>query len=207
MSGRNLPLIGIPSCLRSINERAFHTVNERYPNAVIDAVGGLPLLIPAIGPKTDCGALLDRLDGLLLTGSPSNVEPFHYGGPPSREGTLHDPDRDATTLPLIREAVRRDMPVLAICRGIQELNVALGGTLHQRIHEVPGRLNHRSRRDSPDGPYGPAHSVALIKGGLLASLAGVAEVMVNSLHSQGIDRPAPRLRVDAVAPDGQIEAF
>jgi putative glutamine amidotransferase len=95
---------------------------------------------------------------------------------------------------------------LAICRGIQELNVALGGTLHQRVHEVPGRLNHRSRRDSPDGPYGPAHSVALIKGGLLASLAGVAEVMVNSLHSQGIDRPAPGLRVEAMAPDGQIEA-
>src|SRR5260370_27729400 len=99
MSGRNLPLIGIPSCLRTINERAFHTVNERYPNAVIDAVGGLPLLIPAIGPKTDCGALLDRLDGLLLTGSPSNVEPFHYGGPPSRDGTLYHPHPHPPTPP------------------------------------------------------------------------------------------------------------
>ena len=84
--------------------------------------------------------------------------------------------------------------------------MALGGTLHQRVHEVPGRLNHRSRRDSPDGPYGPAHSVILTAGGLLTSLAGAAEVMVNSLHSQGIDRPAPTLRVEAVAPDGQIEA-
>src|SRR6476659_1697892 len=194
MPTRTLPLIGIPSCVRSIHERAFHTVNERYTSAVIDAVGGLPVLIPAIGPKADCGAILDRLDGILLTGSPSNVEPHHYGGPPSREGTLHDPDRDATTLPLIREAVRRDLPILAICRGIQELNVALGGTLHQRVHELPGRLNHRSRRDSPDGPYGFAHSVALTPGGLLASLAGTAEVMVNSLHSQGIDHPAPRLR-------------
>jgi putative glutamine amidotransferase len=210
MSGHHLPLIGIPSCLRSINERTFHTVNERYPNAVIDAVGGLPLLIPAIGPKTDCGAVLAALDGLLLTGSPSNVEPFHYGGPPSREGTLHDPDRDATTLPLIREAVRRNMPVLAICRGIQELNVALGGTLHQRIFEMPERFSHKRRQRPmmiPDNErYGPAHSVALTPEGLLARLAGATEIMVNSLHGQGIDRPAPDLVIEAVAPDGQIEA-
>jgi putative glutamine amidotransferase len=211
MSGRTLPLIGIPTCLRSMNERAFHSVNERYPNAVIDAVGGLPLLIPAIGLKADCGALLDRLDGILLTGSPSNVEPHHYGGPPSREGTLHDPDRDATTLPLIREAVRRDMPVLAICRGIQELNVALGGTLHQRIFDMPERFAHK-RRGRPmtipdDERYGPAHSVTLTPGGLLARLAGTTEVMVNSLHGQGIDRPAPELLIEAVAPDGQIEGI
>jgi len=208
MPGRKPPFIGIPCCVRTINERLFHTVNERYPNAVIDAMGGLPVLIPAVGPQTECCAVLDRLDGLLLTGSPSNVEPSHYGGPPSQEGTLHDPDRDATTLPLIREAVRRDMPVLAICRGIQELNVALGGTLHQRVHELPGRLNHRSpRRDMPlDERYGPAHPVRLSEGGLLARLAGIGELMVNSLHAQGIDNPAPGLVIEAVAPDGQIEA-
>jgi putative glutamine amidotransferase len=208
MSQRTLPLIGIPCCIRSINERLFHTVNERYPNALTDAAGCLPVIIPSIGPKIDCGALLDGLDGLLLTGSPSNVEPSHYGGPPSQEGTLHDPDRDATTLPLIREAVRRDLPVLAICRGIQELNVALGGTLHQRVHEVPGRLNHRSPRgEMPlDQRYGPAHGVVLTQGGLFYRLAGTNELMVNSLHSQGIDQPAPGLIVEAVAPDGQIEA-
>ncbi|MBV9859897.1 MAG: gamma-glutamyl-gamma-aminobutyrate hydrolase family protein [Alphaproteobacteria bacterium] len=207
MSVRNLPLIGIPTCVRTINERLFHTASERYSLAVADAAGGLPMLIPAIGDKLDFGALLDALDGLLLTGSPSNVEPSHYGGEPSQEGTLHDPARDATTLPLIREAIRRDLPVLAICRGIQELNVALGGTLHQRVHEVPGRLNHRS----PQGPisqeerYGPAHSVTLTPGGLFAGLAGSGEIMVNSLHSQGIDAPAGDLCVEAVAPDGQIE--
>src|SRR5207237_906092 len=209
MPTRTLPLIGIPSCVRSIHERAFHTVNERYTSAVIDAVGGLPVLIPAIGPMADCGAILDRLDGILLTGSPSNVEPHHYGGPPSREGTLHDPDRDATTLPLIREAVRRDMPVLAICRGIQELNVALGGTLHQRIFDMPERFNHQRRRrpmTTPDEErYGPAHPVALTPDGLLARLAGATEIIVNSLHGQGIDRPAPELVVEAVAPDSQIE--
>jgi putative glutamine amidotransferase len=188
--------------------RPFHTVNERYTAAVIDAAGGLPVLIPAIGPKTDCCAVLDRLDGLLITGSPSNVEPHHYGGPPSIEGTLHDPDRDATTLPLIREAVRRDLPILAICRGIQELNVALGGTLYQRIFDMPERFNHRRRR-RPGIPeeerYGPAHSVKLTEGGRLVALAGTSEIMVNSLHGQGIDRPAPDLMVEAVAPDGQIE--
>ena len=210
MPTRTLPLIGIPSCVRSIHERAFHTVNERYTSAVIDAVGGLPVLIPAIGPMADCGAILDRLDGILLTGSPSNVEPHHYGGPPSREGTLHDPDRDATTLPLIREAVRRDMPVLAICRGIQELNVALGGTLHQRIFDMPERFNHkrlgRGPLTSDEERYGPAHPVSLTPGGLFARLAGTTEIMVNSLHGQGIDQPAPKLIVEAVAPDGQIEA-
>src|SRR5512142_1123998 len=187
MAGRHLPFIGIPCCLRSINERPFHTVSDRYPNAIIDAAGCLPVLIPSIGPRIDCSALLDGLDGLLLTGSPSNVEPSHYGGPPSREGTLHDPDRDATTLPLIREAVRRDMPVLAICRGIQELNVALGGTLHQRIFEMKERFNHRRRRRdiTTEERYAPSHPVTLTPDGRLIELIGAPEIMVNSLHGQG----------------------
>jgi len=201
-----MPLVGIPTCLRTVNERLFHGVNDRYPSAVLDAAGCLPVLIPAVGSKVDVRAVLSRLDGLLLTGSPSNVHPSHYGAEPSDPEILYDPERDATTLPRIREAIRRDLPILAICRGIQELNVALGGTLHQRVHEVPGRHNHRSRRDSSDGPYGPAHRVTLTAGGLLASLAGAPEVKVNSLHSQGIDRPAVSLRIEAVAPDGQIEA-
>ena len=208
MSGRSVPLIGIPACVRYQHERPVFTVVERYPSAVVDVVGGLPVMIPPLGPKLDLGSLLDSIDGLLLTGSPTNVEPAQYGGPPSREGTLHDPDRDATTLPLIREAVRRDMPVLAICLGIQELNVALGGTLFQRIFEMPERHHHRRRRGelTMDERYGPAHTVALTPGGFFADLAGCTEIMVNSLHGQGIDRPAPDLRVEAVAPDGQIEA-
>jgi putative glutamine amidotransferase len=206
MPTRRLPIVGIPACVRTINERVFHTVSEKYPNAVIEAARCLPILIPAVGPRIDPWGMLDALDGLLLTGSPSNVHPSEYGSTPSHPETLHDLARDATTLPLIREAVRRDLPILAICRGIQELNVALGGTLHQRVHEIPGRLNHRSHKESPDGHYGPAHGVALTPGGLLAGLADASEIMVNSLHSQGIDRPAPDLRVEGVAPDGQIEA-
>lgn len=201
------PIIGLPACFRTLNERPFHTLNDRYLSALVAATACLPVAIPAVGAQADLSPLLDRLDGLLLTGSPSNVEPHHYDGEPSRPGTLHDPARDATTLPLIREAVRRDLPILAICRGIQELNVALGGTLHQRVSEIPGRLSHRPPKDAPDGPYGPAHSVAISPGGRLAALLGPGEIMVNSLHSQGIDRPAPGLFIEALAPDGQIEAI
>src|SRR5256886_13376049 len=164
-----MPLGGFPTWVRTNNERVFHGVNERYTNALIAAAGCLPILIPAVGSKVDVCGLLDRLDGLLLTGSPSNVHPSKYGGEPSHPETLHDPERDATTLPLIREAVRRDLPILAICRGIQELNVALGGTLYQRIFEMPGRFNHRRRRGKMtlDQRYGPAHPVPLSAGGRL----------------------------------------
>jgi putative glutamine amidotransferase len=206
MPARPLPIVGIPACLRTINERVVHTVADKYPSAIIEATGCLPVSIPAVGAKIDVTAVLDMLDGLLLTGSPSNVHPSEYGCEPLDAEIMHDLARDATTLPLIREAVRRDLPVLAICRGIQELNVALGGSLHQRLYEMPDRISHRPRKGAPEGPYGPAHSVALTPGGLLAALVGGEEIMVNSLHSQGIDRPAPGLRVEAVAPDGQIEA-
>lgn len=205
MPARPLPIVGIPACLRTINERVVHTLADKYPAAIIEATGCLPIAIPAVGSRIDVTAVLDMLDGLLLTGSPSNVHPSEYGSEPLDAEILHDPARDATTLPLIREAVRRDLPVLAICRGIQELNVALGGTLHQRLHGMPNRISHRPIKGSPDYPYGPTHSVALMPGGLLAALFGQEEIMVNSLHSQGIDGPAPGLRVEAVAPDGQIE--
>ena len=205
MPARPLPIVGIPACLRTINERVIHTLADKYPSAIIEATGCLPIAIPAVGLKIDITAVLDRLDGLLLTGSPSNVHPSEYGCEPLDTEILHDPARDATTLPLIREAVRRNLPVLAICRGIQELNVALGGTLHQRLQDMPDRMRHRPEKGAPEGPYGPVHGVALTPGGLIAALVGSTEIMVNSLHSQGIDQPAPGLRVEAVAPDGQIE--
>jgi len=201
------PLVGIPTCLRAFNDRSFHTVSEKYPNAVIEAAQCLPILIPAVGLRIDPWRVLEALDGLLLTGSPSNVHPSEYGAVPNHPETRHDTARDATTLPLIREAVRRDLPILAICRGIQELNVALGGTLHQRLHEIPGRLDHRARKEKSGGHRSASHGLALTAGGILHSLVDGAEaVMVNSRHSQGIDRPAPDLLIEAVAPDGQIEA-
>jgi putative glutamine amidotransferase len=201
------PVIGIPCCARPVNDHPYHVVADKYVRAVAESAGGLPLLIPALGPGIDPADLVGRLDGLLLTGSRSNVEPHHYDGTPSREGTAHDAQRDATTLPLIRAAVASGLPVLAICRGIQELNVALGGTLHQLVHEVPGRRDHRAPQGTTEEKYAhQAHPVSLTSGGFFERLAGASELIVNSLHSQGIDRLAPDLVAEAVAPDGQIEA-
>jgi putative glutamine amidotransferase len=187
-----------------------HTVGEKYVAAVTDVIGGVPLILPAVGDGDDgldIDRVLDVLDGVILTGSPSNVAPAHYGGPPARRGVAADPARDTTTLPLIRRALERAVPLFAICRGFQELNVALGGTLHQHVEEVPGRLDHRSPKvEDMELKQGPAHSVAIVPGGQLHGLLGCTELMVNSLHGQGIDRLAPRLKVEAVAPDGQIEA-
>jgi putative glutamine amidotransferase len=201
------PLVGLPCCTRLIGEHPTHWVGEKYITAVSDAADAVPLLVPALAQRLDPEDIVARLDGLLLTGSRSNVEPHHYGGAPSAEGTLHDPPRDALTLPLIRAAVEDGMPVLAICRGIQELNVALGGTLHQRVHEVSGRLDHRAPDGSAERRYAhDAHRVSLAPGGLLERLAGTTALVVNSLHAQGIDVLAPGLAIEAEAPDGQIEA-
>ena len=204
-----LPLVGIPACLKQLERFRGHAVNERYVNVIAGTLGALPVLLPAIGEHADVDELARRLDGILFTGSPSNVEPHHYGGEPSVEGTLHDPARDATTLPLIRSALRQGVPFLCICRGIQELNVALGGTLHQRVQELPGKRDHRSPRDVPtfEDKYREAHTVSLPPGGYLHALfGGRDEIRVNSLHAQGIDRLAQGLVVEAVAPDGLIEA-
>ncbi|HYC63689.1 MAG TPA: gamma-glutamyl-gamma-aminobutyrate hydrolase family protein [Reyranellaceae bacterium] len=205
------PLVGISACLKENGRGGWHhTVGEKYVNAAIQAVGGVPLLIPAIGATVGHGLdrILDALDGVLLSGSPSNVEPHHYEGEPSRAGTAHDAARDATTLPLIRRALERGIPLFAICRGLQEVNVALGGTLHQLVHEVPNRRDHRSpKTPSMDDNYAPAHHVDIVEGGLLHRLVGERRVMVNSLHAQGVDRLAPRARLEAVADDGQVEAF
>jgi len=202
------PLIGIPADRRMLGLHPFHVVGDKYARAVLDAAGGLPMLIPALAEELGTDELLERLDGLLLTGSPSNVEPHHYAGTPSDPGTLHDPARDATTLPIIRKAVAAGVPVLGICRGFQEMNVAFGGTLHQKVHEVEGKHDHREDTQRElDVQYGPAHEVVLEPGGSLQALSGQERIQVNSLHSQGIDRLGPGLAVEARAPDGLIEAF
>lgn len=207
-----LPIIGIPCCRREIvtatGNHPAHAVVKKYVDAVVDGAHGMPLLVPAEGDAAWAEALIARLDGLLMPGSPSNVEPSHYAGEPSLPETLHDPARDAIALPLLRAAARADLPVLAICRGIQELNVALGGSLHQNLHLLPDRLDHRAPNlDAVDERYAHrAHGVALTPGGYFEQLASARELKVNSLHSQGIDRLASPLKIEAVAPDGQIEA-
>lgn len=211
------PLIGVTACVDRIGDQSYHVTGEKYLTAVVVGAGGVPVSLPALERSGDVPALLAQLDGLLVTGSPSNVEPARYGGEPSAPGTRHDPARDATTLPLIRAALDGEVPLFAICRGLQELNVALGGTLHQRIQELPGKRDHRAPEGEPiEVRYGPAHPVALAAQGRFAALAaGLAgtgtgpaapEFTVNSLHAQGIDRLAPGLVVEAEAPDGIIEA-
>ncbi len=182
-------------------------VVEKYVAAVAEGAGAIPTLIPALGDHLDATAVVARLDGILFTGSPTNVEPSRYGADLAHPETLFDRRRDATTLPLIRAAVAADIPVLAICLGIEELNVALGGSLHQHVHDIPGRLDHRGPKGSLDERYAyMAHRVMLAPDGVLARIAGVGALMVNSRHSQGIDRLGDGLEVEALAPDGQIEA-
>ena len=203
-----LAVIGIPADRRLCGKHYFHMVGEKYIEAVAQGANAVPVLIPALGSEIDLPSLLDACDGLLLTGSASNVEPHHYGGPASQPGTLHDPNRDATTLPLIPQAIALGLPVLAICRGFQEMNVAFGGTLFQRLHEVPGYLDHREDEStSLDVQYGPAHEVLLEPGGALRKIAGQDRLQVNSLHWQGIQTLGKDLAVEARAPDGVIEAF
>jgi putative glutamine amidotransferase len=201
------PVVGLICDRRMIEGQGAHLVLETYITAVRDGAGAVPVLLPVLDPPLDHGDILGAVDGLLFPGSPSNVAPHYYGGPPARHPEDEDPHRDMLALGLMRRAVTEGMPLLAICRGFQELNVALGGTLYQHVAEVPGRFDHRERDEDPLAvQYGPAHEVTVIEGGLLARLTGERAFAVNSLHGQGIDSLAPGLRVDATAPDGQIEA-
>ena len=202
------PLIGIPADRRILGLHPFHCVGEKYINAIADGAGAIPVLIPSLGDAINLEEILGRIDGVLLTGSPSNVEPRHYRGPASEPGTWHDSHRDATTLPLIPLAVKAGLPILAICRGFQEMNVAFGGSLHQKLHEVQGLNDHRDDDSQPlEIQYGPAHQVALTRGGQFEQWASAHELTVNSLHSQGVDVLGKGLVVEATSPDGVIEGF
>ena len=203
-----LPTIGVSACRKFIAPHPFHAVGHKYLAALSDAARGLPLMVPALGEAIDLDALLSRLDGLFLTGSPSNVEPYHYRAARIDPAIEHDPERDATTLPLIRKAVELGVPLLAVCRGFQEMNVAFGGTLHQKVQEVEGLMDHREDKSRPlEAQYAPVHAVRLEPRGFLARLAQGTALEVNSLHAQGVERLGPGLELEATAPDGLIEAF
>jgi putative glutamine amidotransferase len=202
------PVIGIPADRRTLGPHPFHAVGEKYITAILDAGQALPLVIPSLGEELALDELLQELDGVLFTGSPSNVEPHIYGGEPSRPGTLHDPKRDATTLPLIPRAIAAGVPVLGLCRGFQEMNVAFGGTLWQHVEEVPGHQVHHEDPAQPlEVQYAPSHAVTLTEGGVLQSVAGTRRLMVNSLHHQGVRTLGNNLIAEAHADDGLIEAF
>jgi putative glutamine amidotransferase len=202
------PLVGVSADRTTAGAHPSHIAGEKYLTAVVDGAQALAVVFPALGYRQSATDLIAAVDGLLFTGSYSNVEPRHYNGPPGAAGTLHDAARDATTLPLLRAAIDAGVPVLAICRGFQEMNVVFGGTLHQSVHTVQGYADHReSNDDELDTQYGPAHLLHIAQGGLLARLAaGAQTVRVNSLHAQGIERLGDGLSVEARAPDGLIEA-
>ncbi|MFM2346898.1 MAG: hypothetical protein RL654_1651 [Pseudomonadota bacterium] len=204
---RRPPVVLVPACNRMLGQHPFHVAGQKYVDAVRLA-GALPLVVPSAS-REELDALLDLADGVLLTGSPSNVHPSHFGQPVHDTTLPLDPVRDDWTLALIPKLVARGMPLLAICRGFQEVNVALGGTLHQAVQEVDGLADHRSRSDDPvEVQYGPAHPVHLAPEGLMVrALGSPADIVVNSVHGQGVSRLAPGLNVEARAPDGLIEAF
>ena len=202
------PLVGLPTDRKQIGPHPFLAVGEKYVRAVVEGAAALPVLLPGLQPALPAAKLLEGLDGLLLTGSVSNIEPHHYSDEPSYEGNLHDPARDANTLALVPLALEMGLPVLAICRGFQEVNVALGGTLYQKVHEQPGFLDHHENLGDPlDKQYAPVHAVTFNPGGILAKVAGTPSAQVNSLHGQGVARLGRGLKVEAVAPDGLVEAF
>lgn len=200
------PVVLLPACNRVLGHHPFHVAGQKYVDAVRLA-GCLPLVVPAAHAH-EIDELLALADGVFLTGSPSNVHPRHFDEGVHDSTLPLDTHRDDWTLPLIPRALERGVPLFAICRGFQEANVALGGSLHQAVQEQPGLLDHRSDARQPvEVQYGPAHPVRVVPGGLLETLLGQSEFMVNSVHGQGIKRLAAALRAEALAPDGVIEAF
>jgi putative glutamine amidotransferase len=200
------PLVLISACYREIGDMAAYVSSRRYMDFVRQA-GGVPLMVPGARPE-EIDTLLQMVDGVLLTGSCSNVHPSHYGETLRDPSLPQDQERDAWTLPLVPRAIAKGIPLFAICRGAQEVNVALGGSLHQAVHELDGYADHRSD-DAPtvEERYAPNHALALSQDGQLHRWLGQDEIMVNSVHGQGVKILAPGLRVEARAPDGLIEAF
>lgn len=202
------PIVCIPGNIIDYGGLPGHIIRDTYVRAVVELIGGIPLMIPAIGEAFDLNEIADRVDGILLTGSPSHVQPARYGAKQVFDDKELDTRRDATTLPLIRQAIEMDKPVMAICRGFQELNVVMGGTLHQRVHELPGKKDHRGGKEKPLRAIyeTTAHGVTVQKGGVFERLGLPAQFSVNSLHQQGVDKLGDNLVVEAISDDGVIEA-
>jgi putative glutamine amidotransferase len=197
----------IPCDNRVMGGHHYHVLGRKYSDAVRLAADCLPMLVPTGGASGEFLPYLELCDGILLTGSPSNVHPTHFGQAVRDPNLPLDLDRDSVTLPLVRLASERGIPLLAICRGLQEVNVAMGGSLHQAIQDVPGKNDHRERLSDPlDVQYGPSHPVEIVAGSHLEQIVGERSILVNSLHGQGIDSIAPGLVAEAIAPDGVVEA-
>ncbi|MFW5641521.1 MAG: gamma-glutamyl-gamma-aminobutyrate hydrolase family protein [Roseicyclus sp.] len=203
------PVIGIIGNHHLINDQySTHAGGTMNSEAVAEVADCMPLLIPSDPRFVRTEELLERFDGFLFTGGRPNVHPAEYGEDETEAHGAFDRARDAVTLPLIRACVDRGQPILGVCRGFQEVNVAMGGTLHPEIRDLPGRMNHRM---PPDGTieekFALRHAVRFTEGGPFHRLMGAVEVMTNTLHGQGIKRPGARVVIDGQAPDGTPEAL
>jgi len=209
------PVVGVIGNAQVVNERFnVQVVGQRNLRAIAEVADALPLMFASLPDVTDIGALLDAVDGVLLTGARANVHPTCFGVEPHPKHEPYDQDRDAVALELTRACVERGVPVFGICRGFQEFNVAFGGSLHPEIRELPGRMNHRMPRlengeihPDPEVVFADRHEVKLVSGGTFATLLGCETIRVNSLHGQGILEPGKRIVIEGVAEDGTFEAI
>lgn len=201
------PLICLPADVKEVEGYRWHAAAEPYLRAIVTGFGGIPMILPSMADAIDVNVVLERIDGVLLTGSRSNVHPERYGEKADRKSMPYDTARDAASFALIAAALRKGVPLFAICRGMQEMNVALGGTLHAQLHEVEGRHDHRApESDVQAERFAIRQDVDLVANSELATMLGATRISVNSLHRQGVGKLAPGLAIEATAPDGTIEA-
>lgn len=209
------PVVGVIGNSHRVENRfAVQMVGERNLRAIAEVAGALPLMFAGCPEITEIGALLDSVDGIVLTGARANVHPSRFKTAPDPKHEPYDIDRDDLALSLAEACVARGVPIFGICRGLQEMNVAFGGSLHPEIRELPGRMNHRMPRlengeihPDPTVIFADRHDVSLIKDGVFARLLGCETIRVNSLHGQGILDPGQRVIIEGVAEDGTIEAI
>jgi putative glutamine amidotransferase len=202
------PLVLVTADVKSIDGFNWHAVVATYLQAVLKGADAIPMILPALGADLDLDAALDNVDGVLVTGARSNVNPQLYGQEPTEANGPYDPDRDATTLPLIKRAIERGVPIFAICRGMQEMNVACGGTLITEVQDIEGRRDHRApASNNQDERFQIAHTVEINPGGPLETVLGLEPFEVNSLHRQAVGDLGKGLSAEATAEDGTIEAM
>ncbi len=202
------PLVGVVSDVQTLGPHVYHTAGDKYLRALVEASGALPVVIPCLADVIDAQEWVERIDGLFFPGAYSMLDPSHYGETRLPGDYFYDAHRDTLSFALFRQMLAANKPVFAVCRGLQDINVALGGTLHQAVHAVDGMQDHREDKNaSIDVQYGPAHRVTLTQGGLMHTLCDTDSLTVNSVHSQGIRTLAPGLEIEARADDGLIEAF
>jgi putative glutamine amidotransferase len=209
------PVVGVIGNTHVVENRfPAQLCGERNMRAVADVIGALPLVFAGTPEITDIGALLDTVDGIVLTGARANVHPTRFGLEPHPRHEPYDDKRDALALPLVEACVARGVPIFGICRGFQEMSVAFGCSLHPEIRELPGRMNHRMPRlengeihPDPLVIFADRHDVKLVPDGAFARILGCDTIRVNSLHGQGIDVPGQRVVIEGVAEDETIEAI